>query len=124
MNTILRRLAEWKGRRRAAQIIVFDGGAEIDTSRAFLKGALIGVTLSTVLFLVSAPGLSNENLLDELERRQALVREANQRLTQAVAVADVCLTTATQLEETLASYQAFLSGRPGLLVGPPGSSAR
>lgn len=121
MNTLLRRLAEWKGRRRAAQIIVFDGGAEVETSRAFLKGAMIGVALTTALFLVSAPGTSDEHLLDEMERRRALVREANQRLTQAVAIADVCLSTANQLEETLASYQAFLSGRPGLLIGPPDS---
>jgi hypothetical protein len=122
MNALLRRLAQWKGRRRAAQIIVFDGGAEVETSRAFLKGAVIGIGLTTVLFLVSAPGTSDEHLLDEIERRQALVREANQRLTQAVAIADVCLSTANQLEETLASYQAFLSGRPGLLIGPPGSA--
>lgn len=121
MNTLLRRLAEWKGRRRAAQIIVFDGGAEVETSRAFLKGAMIGVALTTALYLVSAPGTSDEHLLDELERRQALVREANHRLTQAVAIADVCLSTANQLEQTLASYQAFLSGRAGLLIGPPDS---
>lgn len=111
MNTLLRKLAEWKGRQKAAQIIVFDGGAEVDTSRAFLRGAALGVVLSTAMFLVTAPGMSDPNLLAELDRRQALVRDANQRLNQAIAVADVCLSTANQLEETLASYQAFLSGR-------------
>lgn len=120
MNALLRWLAEWKGRHRSAQIIVFDGGAEVDTSRAFLRGAVAGVVLATVMFVVTAPGSTDANLLSELDRRQELVREANQRLTQAVAVADVCLSTANQLEETLASYQAFLSGRvPNGLSGVP-----
>lgn len=110
MNTLLRKLAEWKARRTAAQIIVFDGGAEVERARSFLNGALAGVGISTALFLITAPGSSDPTLLDELERRQTLVREAHQRLSQAVAVADVCLSTAHQLEETLESYQSFLSG--------------
>lgn len=111
MDTLLRRLAEWKAKRRAAQVIVFDGGAEVEKSRSFLKGAVMGIGVSSVIFVVTAPGRSDPNLLAELDRREALVRDANLRLMQAVAVADVCLSTAQQLEETLASYQSFLSGR-------------
>ena len=46
----------------------------------------------------------------ELERRELLLQEANGRLRQALEVADICLTTADQLEKTLTSYQALLRG--------------
>ena len=42
--------------------------------------------------------------------RELLLREANGRLRQALEVADICLTTADQLEKTLTSYQALLRG--------------
>lgn len=117
MDTLLRMLAEWKAKGKAAQVIVFDGGAEVDTSRAFLRGVVLGIVASTVIFVITAPGRADPNLVAELERRESMVRESNLRLTQAVSIADVCLSTAKQLEETLASYQAFLSGRP-LPAGP------
>lgn len=111
MNTLLRRIAEWKGRRRAAQIIVFDGGAEVERTRSFFKGATCGALLTLGLFLLTAPNTRDELLLEEVTRRDKQLREANERLTQAVAVADICLNTAESLERTFSSYQSFLGTR-------------
>jgi hypothetical protein len=108
MDTLLRRLAEWKGRRKAAQVIVFDGGAEVATTRAFAKGALSGIGITFLVFLVTAPTLTDSSSVAELERREHLVREANDRTNQAMGVARVCLATAEHLEKTLESYQTFL----------------
>jgi hypothetical protein len=111
MNTLLRRLAEWKGRRRAAQIIVFDGGAEVERTRSFFKGASCGAALTLGLFLLTAPNSRDELLLDEISRREVRLKEANERLVQAMAVADMCLSTAESLERTFSSYQSFLGAR-------------
>jgi hypothetical protein len=108
MDTLLRRLAEWKGRRRAAQVIVFDGGAEVETTRAFAKGALSGIGVTLLIFLLTAPTITDSSSVAELERREHLLREANDRTNQAMSVARVCLATAEHLEQTLESYQAFL----------------
>jgi hypothetical protein len=118
MNTLLRRIAEWKARRKAAQIIVFDGGAEVERTRAFFKGASCGAFLTLALFLLSAPNTSDELLLEEVHRRDERLREASDRLTQAIAVADMCLSTAESLERTFSTYQGFLSAR----TAPPGTA--
>jgi hypothetical protein len=111
MDTLLRKLAEWKGRHRAAQVIVFDGGAEVETTRAFLRGALSGIGITLVVFLLTAPTTTDASAIAELERRETLLREANRRTQQAMGVASVCLDTAEHLERTLASYQTFLGSR-------------
>lgn len=119
MNTLLRRIAEWKGRRRAAQIIVFDGGAEVERTGAFFRGAVCGAVLTLGLFLLSAPNGSDELLLEEVNRRDERLREAHERLAQAVAVADMCLTTAESLERTFSTYQGFLGARTAPRGEPP-----
>jgi hypothetical protein len=111
MDTLLRRFAEWKGRRRAAQVIVFDGGAEVEKTRAFLKGAVTGITLCLLVFLLTAPSMTDSDLVIELQRREVLLSEVNQRMEQAMTVARVCLNTAEQLEKTLSAYQNFLGSR-------------
>lgn len=111
MDTILRKLAEWKGRRRAAQVIVFDGGAEVETARAFARGAFSGIAVTLVVFLLTAPSITDLPAAAELEHRESLLREANRRTEQAMGVASVCLNTAEHLEKTLASYQSFLGNR-------------
>lgn len=111
MDMLLRKLAEWKGRRRAAQVIVFDGGAEVERTRAFLKGALVGIVLSLATFLLTAPTATDAGTLGELRHREALLHESDLRLRQAVHVADVCLATAEHLQRTVASYQSYLGGR-------------
>lgn len=108
MNTLLRKLVEWKGRRRAAQIIVFDGGAEIERTRAFLKGAITGISITLGVFLLTAPTPNDAAVVEELRRRELLLQEANRRTQQAVSVADVCLSTAEHLETTLHSYHTLL----------------
>lgn len=109
MDMLLRLLARWKGRRRAAQVIVFDGGAEVVTTRAFFRGALSGIVLTLIVFLLTAPTTTDPSAVVELQRKEGLIREANHRTDQAMGVAGVCLATAEQLERTLASYQSFLS---------------
>lgn len=123
MDTLLRKLAEWRTGGKAAQIIVVEGGAEVESSRAFVRGTVVGIGVASIIFVLTAPSRSDPNLLEELDRREQLVREAQSRVMQAVSVADVCLSTAQQLEETLSSYQAFLSGRaapgPGSILLKP-----
>lgn len=111
MDSVLRRLAEWKARSKAAQVIVFDGGAEVERTRAFLKGAAAGVALSFGLVLLTAPTDADEHLLDEARQRERLLRDADRQLQQAVQVADVCLNTAEQLERTVETYEKFLGSR-------------
>lgn len=111
MDTLLRKLVEWKGRRRAAQIIVFDGGAEVEKTRAFVKGTVTGIVLTLGVFLLTAPTSNDPQAVEELRRRELLLAEANQRTAQAVSVADICLNTAEHLERTLDSYQSALLRR-------------
>ncbi len=120
MNTLLRRIVEWKARRKAAQIIVFDGGAEVERTRSFFRGATCGAVLTLGLFLLSAPNSSDEHLLEEMNRRDERLRDANDRLMQAIAVADMCLSTAESLERTFSTYQGFLSAR----TSPNGETPR
>ena len=94
MNTLLRRLAEWKAARNGAQVIIFDGGAEVERARSFLRGTALGAVLTLGAFLLTAPTTTDARTVEELERRELLLREANERLRQALQVADVCLNTA------------------------------
>lgn len=110
MNTLLRWLAERKAGRSGAQVIVFDGGAEVERTRSFMRGTLLGATLTLGAFLLTAPTTTDARTVEELEKREMLVQEANRQLRQAIEVADVCLNTAGQLEKTLAGYQSLLRG--------------
>jgi hypothetical protein len=111
MDTLLRKLAEWKARRRAAQVIVFDGGAEVERTRAFLKGALTGIALSFGVFLLTAPDATDAATLQELRHREALLHETDRRLQQALQVTDLCLSTADRLQRTVAAYEGYLGGK-------------
>jgi gas vesicle protein len=111
MDTLLRAYARWKGRRRSAQIIIFDGGAEVEKSRAFLKGGLTGVLVATLVFILAAPSSVEPRLMAEVERRESLVREANDRVQEAMVITDLCLRTAQGMEQTLHSYQQRLGRR-------------
>ncbi len=111
MDALLRRYAEWRGRCRAAQVIVFDGGAEVERTRSFLKGAMVGIGLSLFTLSLAAPGSVDPELLREMDRREALVHEANVRVQQAAAVTEVCLRTAHEMEGTLGSYRQMLGSR-------------
>ena len=108
MERFLRRLAEWKGRKRGAQVIIFDGGAEVEKTRAFMKGVFVGSGIAVVAFVLTGPTTMDPALTEQIQRRDALLRESNSRAAQAIRVADVCLSTAQNLERTLATYQQFL----------------
>lgn len=111
LNTLLYRLVEWKGKQRAAQVIVFDGGAEVERTRAFLRGALTGIALAFGALALAAPSVVHPALVEEVERREVLLHEANDRADQAAEIAGLCLNTAENMERTLKSYQRFL-GNP------------
>jgi hypothetical protein len=111
MDTLLRKIAEWKGRRRAAQVIVFDGGAEVERTRSFMKGAVTGVVTALLFFFMTAPTSTDATVVRELERRELLLNETSARLQQAMRVANVCLNTAERLEKTLDSYQSHLGAK-------------
>jgi hypothetical protein len=119
MDSLLRKLAEWKARSRAAQVIVFDGGAEVERSRAFMRGAMTGIVLTLLVFLLAAPQSPDPVAAEVAHRRGEMLREANERLAQAVQVAQVCLSTAENLERTLSSYQTVLGGRMRPAGSPP-----
>lgn len=116
MHAFLRRLLEWKGRRQGAQFIIFDGAADFEKTTSFAKGAVTGVGLCAVAFALTAPTSMSPAVADELSRREDLLRESNQRAEQAMRVADVCVSTAQNLERTLSAYQAALGGRPPALA--------
>lgn len=120
MDFLLRRFAEWKGRRKAAQIIVFDGGAEVERARSFIRGALTGAITAALLFILTAPRGNDPVLVAEIGRKDRLLAEANDRMAQAIGVAEVCLVTAQRLESTLQSYETFLSAGPNHRVRPAG----
>lgn len=113
MDTILRKIAEWKGRRRAAQVIVFDGGADVEKTRAFVKGAVTGIIMALLVFFMTAPTSTDARVIEKLQERQGLLDETNQRLQQAMTVANVCLNTAERLDRTLESYQSRLGAKTG-----------
>jgi gas vesicle protein len=82
----------------------------VERTRSFLRGTVVGSVLTLGAFLLTAPTTTDARTVEELQRREMLLREANERLRQALQVADVCLTTAAQLEKTLSGYQALLRG--------------
>jgi hypothetical protein len=108
MDWMIRRFAQWKGRRRAAQIIVFDGGQEVERSRSFLRGALTGVGLTTLVFAIAAPSAVDPVMVNELQYRSQLVQEAHLRVGQASTLIGSCLESAEKLERTLGSYRELL----------------
>lgn len=113
MDTILRKIAEWKGRHRAAQVIVFDGGADVEKTRAFLKGAVTGIIMALLVFFMTAPTSTDARVIEELQERQGLLDETNDRLQQAMTVANVCLNTAERLDRTIETYQSHLGAKLG-----------
>jgi gas vesicle protein len=115
MYTLLRWIAEWKGRRSAAQVIVFDGGAEVERTRAFLQGVAVGGGCVLLALLLTAPTSADPTLVREAARRELLLREAEGRVGQAVAIADACLSTARTLGETLQGYRDMVEEYPGVL---------
>ena len=60
-------------------------------------------------------------LLEEIAEREALLDETQRRADQAMNVADFCLTTAQNLEQTLTAYQSFLGNADASL--PPSFGA-
>lgn len=108
MDALLRRYVEWRGRTKAAQVIVYDGGAEVEKTRYFVRGILSGVALSFLILSLAAPGTVNPELLAEADRRADLVHQANARAEQAVKVADLCLSTARRMDRTLDEYRRTL----------------
>jgi hypothetical protein len=111
VDTILRWLVQWKARRSAAQIIVFDGGAEIDRARSFARGAVTGIVLSFGVIALSAPIATDATLVGELGRKESLIQEARARADQAVALTQSCLNTAEGMQRTVESYQQLLRRR-------------
>lgn len=107
MNTLLRKIANWKGRRKSAQVIVFDGGAEVERTRSFLKGGIFGVCATLLIVLLSAPQGADAELVRQLTMREEMLRESNERLEKTMQVTGVCLETAQNLERVLGSYNSF-----------------
>jgi hypothetical protein len=114
MHAVLRKLMEWRGRSLGAQIIVFDGAAELEKKTAFVKGAASGIFGATLLLALTAPTTLSPRLTEEIQQREMLLQFSNQRADQALRVADMCLSTAQNLERTLAAYQSFLGTGGGL----------
>jgi hypothetical protein len=117
MDYLLRRWVEWKGRRKSAQVIVYDGGAEVERTRAFFRGSLTGAALMAAVYMLAAPSTVSPTLLLEMEHHQALAKESAARTEQALEVARLCMRTASGLEETLASYQSLI-GPEARVRGP------
>lgn len=108
MDALLRRYAEWKAKRKAAQIIVFDGAAEIDRTRSFMRGCIVGIASAGAVFAMAAPTSISPSVAAELAQRETLVHHANERADQAVALAETCLRTAEGMQSTLRSYQQLM----------------
>lgn len=114
MYTLLRWMVEWHARRRGAQVIVFDGGAEVERSRAFLRGVLVGGAVVLVAGIVAAPLAFDPVLMREAERREALLREAESRARDATEVTGVCLAAVQTLQRTLDGYREMVETYPGV----------
>jgi hypothetical protein len=108
MDVLLRRWVEWKGRRKAAQVIIYDGAAEYEKTRSFLRGACVGALGMSALFALAAPTVADPRLIEEANRREALLAEASQRADEAAELVRLCLNTASNLDRTLAGYQQML----------------
>jgi hypothetical protein len=112
MYTLLRWIVEWKARRRGAQVIVFDGGSEVERTRAFFGGLCVGGGAVLLVGLVTAPAMSDSGLQAEAERRSALLAEANRRVEEAVTITAACLATAQTMRETLDGYREIVERYP------------
>ncbi|HEX8691070.1 MAG TPA: hypothetical protein VF746_01410 [Longimicrobium sp.] len=108
MDVLVRRWVEWKGRRKAAQVIIYDGAAEYEKTRSFVRGIALGALGMTVVFALTAPTAVDPQLVEQSVRRQTLLMDANRRADEAVEVANLCLRTASSMEQTLHSYQEML----------------
>lgn len=111
MDVLLRKWVEWKARRKAVQVIIYDGAAEYEKTRSFVRGVLAGALGITVLFSLTAPSAVDPELLEGMRQRQALVEQADQRAQQAMGLADMCLNTARRMDETLTAYEEMLRER-------------
>lgn len=108
MDVLLRRWVEWKGRRKAAQVIIYDGASEYEKTRSLIVGIVVGALGMSFIFAVAAPTVVDPSLLEAAERREAMLLQANQRADQAIEIAQLCLKTASSLDQTLAGYQDML----------------
>jgi hypothetical protein len=108
MHVLLRRWVEWKGRRKAAQVIIYDGAAEYEKTRSLIIGIVVGALGMSFVFALMAPTAIDPHLLEAAERRQLLADEANQRADQAIEIAQLCLETASSMDHTLADYKKML----------------
>lgn len=115
MDTLLRWIAEWKCRRRSAQVIVFDAGPEVERTRSFLRGAAVGAGGVLLALLLVAPISPDRAVVEEARDRERLLREAEGRVFQAMAVADACLSTAQVMEKTLRGYRDVVESYPGVI---------
>jgi hypothetical protein len=111
MDALLRWYAQWRGRSRAAQVIVFDGGAEVEKTRHFFRGAVFGIAVSFVVMSLAAPGSVDPALLTEVERRGKIAHDANEKAAEAAKIASLCLNTAQHMEWTLEEYRSALARR-------------
>ncbi|HEV2150102.1 MAG TPA: hypothetical protein VGR37_22080 [Longimicrobiaceae bacterium] len=117
MYTLLRWIVEWKARRRGAQVIVFDGGSEVERSRAFFQGLCVGGGAVLLVGILTAPALSDPGLRAEAERRGVLLAEASRRTEEAVSITAACLQTAQTMRETLEGYREIVERYPGVVRG-------
>jgi hypothetical protein len=117
MYTLLRWLVEWKARRRGAQVIIFDGGAEVERTRAFFHGACTGGGAVIAVIILAAPTGSDPGLRAETERRGELLAQANRRTQEAVTITEACLQTAQTMKETLDGYREIVESYPGVVRG-------
>ena len=108
MHVLLRRWVEWKGRRKAAQVIIYDGAAEYEKTRSLIVGIVVGALGMSFVFALMAPSAVDPHLLEAAQRRQLLAEEANQRADQAIQIAQLCLETASSMDHTLADYKKML----------------
>ena len=117
MYTLLRWFVEWKARRRGAQVIVFDGGAEVERTRAFFHGVCAGGVSVLAVVVISAPAGADPALHAETERRGRLLAEANRRTEEAVTITEACLQTAQTMKETLDGYREIVERYPNVVRG-------
>lgn len=116
MYTLLRKFVEWKAKQKGAQIIIYDGASEIEKTRAFAKGSVAGIVMAFALVLLTAPTSMSPSLIAEVEQRERLLAEANQKIQEAVAISETCLNTAATMEETLKAYHSVAEGYQRFLV--------
>lgn len=117
MYTLLRWFVEWKARQRGAQVIVFDGGSEVERTRAFFHGVCLGGGAVLVVVVLTAPAGADPALHAEAERRGRLLAEANRRTEEAVTITEACLQTAQTMKETLEGYREIVERYPGVVRG-------